>query len=179
MATDVFYEKGYEAASLQDIADHLGLLKGSLYYYARSKEDLLFAVVNDVHHEGLAELVGAAESEGAAIDRLRRVIETHVLHTCDNLVRVSVFLHELDHLPEERRSQIAGGKRPYQQIFRDLIAEAIAEGDVREGVDPKIAALSILGSTNWVYRWFRSEGRVSARALSKQLADLNIASITR
>ncbi len=59
VATDVFSEKGCEAASLQDIAERLGMLKGSLYYYINSKEDLLYHVINDVHQEGLAKYRGA------------------------------------------------------------------------------------------------------------------------
>ena len=51
VATDVFYAKGYDAASLQDIADRLGMLKGSLYYYIQSKEDLLYDVIKTVHDD--------------------------------------------------------------------------------------------------------------------------------
>ena len=54
VATEVFYEKGYDGASLQDIADRLGMPKGSLYYYIQSKEDLLFDVISSVHKDGLA-----------------------------------------------------------------------------------------------------------------------------
>ena len=64
VATDVFYAKGYDAASLQDSADRLGMLKGSLYYYIRSKEDLLFDVIKAVHEEGLANIKSLAAGEG-------------------------------------------------------------------------------------------------------------------
>ena len=64
VATQVFYEKGYDGASLQDIADRLGMLKGSLYYYIQSKEDLLFDVISAVHRDGLA-VVRAARSRRA------------------------------------------------------------------------------------------------------------------
>src|SRR5690606_20295851 len=61
VATQVFYEKGYEAASLQDIADRLGMLKGSLYYYIQTKEDLLYEVINGVHQGGLRNLKRSEE----------------------------------------------------------------------------------------------------------------------
>src|SRR6195952_1565035 len=64
VATDVFYAKGYDAASLQDIADRLGMLKGSLYYYIQSKEDLLFDVISTVHQEGIASLRARTEAVG-------------------------------------------------------------------------------------------------------------------
>ena len=96
VATQVFYEKGYDGASLQDIADRLGMLKGSLYYYIQSKEDLLFEVISEVHREGYAVVSGAASSEGDPLERLERTIRAHVEHACRHLVPTAVFLHELE-----------------------------------------------------------------------------------
>jgi AcrR family transcriptional regulator len=66
VATQVFCEKGYDAASLQDIADRLGLLKGSLYYYIKSKYDLLYTVISEVHRAGLANIESLAAAAGSA-----------------------------------------------------------------------------------------------------------------
>ena len=106
VATQVFYEKGYDGASLQDIADRLGMLKGSVYYYIRTKEDLMFEVISTVHREGLAVVQDRADSEGDPLQRLENVIAGHVEHTCRNLVSTAVFLHELSVLPLERRREV-------------------------------------------------------------------------
>jgi AcrR family transcriptional regulator len=177
VATQVFYEKGYEGASLQDIADRLGMLKGSLYYYFRSKEDLLFDVISSVHRAGLAVVTACAETPGDPLRRLDRVVVGHVEHTCHNLVSTTVFLHELSSLPPARRQEVLGEEHAYQSVFRGLIEQGARDGMVREGVDPRLAALSILGSTNWVYRWFRTDGPVPPQVLGAQLADLAVASI--
>src|ERR1041384_7707134 len=95
VATDVFYAKGYDGASLQDIADRLGMLKGSLYYYIQSKEDLLFDVISSVHRDGLAVIRARADLPGDPLQRLENVIVGHVEHTCRNLVPTAVFLHAL------------------------------------------------------------------------------------
>ena len=87
VATDVFYAKGYDAASLQDIADRLGMLKGSLYYYIQSKEDLLYDVIKTVHEEGLANIESLAAGDGDAVERLRHVIIGHIDHECRNMTR--------------------------------------------------------------------------------------------
>ena len=120
VATQVFYEKGYDGASLQDIADRLGMLKGSLYYYIQSKEDLLFDVISSVHRDGLAVIRSRAEVEGDPLRRLESVIVGHVEHTCRNLVPTAVFLHELSALPAERRAEVLGSEHAYQGVFRDL-----------------------------------------------------------
>jgi AcrR family transcriptional regulator len=177
VATQVFYEKGYDAASLQDIADRLGMLKGSLYYYIQSKEDLLFDVISAVHKDGLAVVRARADTPGDALQRLRHVIVGHVEHTCANLVPTAVFLHELSALPPERRLEVLGSEHAYQAVFRDLIELAQKDGLVRADLDPRLAALSVLGSTNWVYRWFRPGGDFSAEQIAQELAEMAIRGI--
>lgn len=177
VATQVFYEKGYDGASLQDIADRLGMLKGSLYYYIQSKEDLLFDVISTVHRDGLAVIRARADVEGDPLQKLESVIVGHVEHTCRNLVPTAVFLHELSALPAERRQEILGSEHAYQGVFRDLIEQAQELGDVRSDLDPRLAALSVLGSTNWVYRWYRPGGAFTPEQIGSELAEIAIRGI--
>jgi AcrR family transcriptional regulator len=177
VATQVFYEKGYDGASLQDIADRLGMLKGSLYYYIQSKEDLLFDVISSVHRNGIAVIRACAEGPGDPLELLEKVIVGHVEHTCANLVPTAVFLHELAALPAARRMEILGSEHAYQGVFRDLVERGRQDGLVRPDVEPRLAALSILGSANWVYRWFRPDGPHTAEEIGAQLADMAVRAI--
>lgn len=179
VATEVFFEKGYEAASLQDIADRLGMLKGSLYYYIHSKEDLLYDVISAVHQAGLANIELLAEQDGGALERLHNVIVGHLEHECHNLTRTAVFLHELQALPPQRRETIIGGEHAYRAVFSQLIEQGQHEGSIREDVDPKLGALSVLGSINWVYRWFRQGGEYTPRQIGEQFAELIIRGLAR
>ncbi|OZF39571.1 TetR/AcrR family transcriptional regulator [Rhodococcus sp. 14-2483-1-2] len=178
VATDLFYEKGYDGTSLQDIATRLGMLKGSIYYYIESKEDLLFEVVKTVYEDGMAVIRARSAEAGDPLTRLRNVIAGHVEHTCRNLVATAVFLHELDTLPPQRRREALGTDHAYQGVFRGLIEQAQAEGLVRSDVDPRLAALSILGSTNWVYRWYQPGGQMTPTEIGAGLADIAIGGIT-
>lgn len=177
VATQVFYEKGYDGASLQDIADRLGMLKGSLYYYIQSKEDLLFDVISTVHRDGLAVVRARADVDGTPLEKLESVIVGHVEHTCRNLVPTAVFLHELSALPDDRRKEVLGSEHAYQGVFRDLIEQAQSQGDVRADLDPRLAALSVLGSTNWVYRWFRPGGAFTPEQIGAEMAEMSIRGI--
>lgn len=171
VATQVFYEKGYEAASLQDIADRLGMLKGSLYYYIQTKEDLLYEVINGVHQGGLRNLKTLMSKDAGALERLREVVIGHVEYECENLVSTTVFLHELDALPPERRQEIVGEDHAYRGLLTELIEDGQAEGVIKEDVSPKLAALWILGSANWLYRWYVPGGEFTAREIGEQFAD--------
>jgi AcrR family transcriptional regulator len=176
-ATELFYEKGYQGSSLQDLADKIGILKGSIYYYIGSKEDLLDAVIGQVHEAGIRNIDSLAETEGNALERLRRVIVGHVVHMCANLVATTVFLHELDALSEERRNVILGSGHTYQQVFRGLIADGKKEGVIRQDVDERLAALSILGSLNWIHRWYREGAAFTPLDIGTQFADLHVRSV--
>lgn len=177
VATQVFYEKGYDAASLQDIADRLGMLKGSLYYYIESKENLLYEVIDEVHREGLANVEALTAREGSPLERLHIAIVGHIEHECRTIVKTSVFLHELDTLDPERQRQILGDEPAYRRVFSDLLAEGQAQGQIRKSVDPKLGSLWILGSLNWVYRWFKSDSGFTAHQIGEQFADLIVAGL--
>lgn len=177
VAIQVFAERGYEGASLQDIADRLGMLKGSLYYYIRTKEDLLFEVIKSAHSAGLAVAEGAANTPGDPLERLERTIIAHVEYTCQTLAASVVILHEMDSLPEERRREAIGPGRVYHRVFEDLVGEAKDAGLLRPSVNPSLATLSFLGAANWVYRWYQQEGRFTATEIATQFADFAIRGI--
>jgi AcrR family transcriptional regulator len=170
-----FAEHGYKSTTLQDIADQFGVLKGSLYHYIRSKDDLLFEIVWAVYTRGLDNLreLAAAESDPAA--RLRSVVRGHVLYLIDNLVETSVLLHEFEQLSAARREQIA--LHEYSAILAGLIEDAQRAGVVKPGVDAQLAALAALGAMNWVYRWYRSDGRKSPAEIADQYAEIVVAGL--
>jgi len=110
VATEVFYERAMRRPRCRTIANRLGMLKGSLYYYIHSKEDLLYDVINSVHQEGLANIESLAAGEGDALQRLRNVIVGHIDHELRHLKQTAVFLHELQALAPDRQAQIVGGE---------------------------------------------------------------------
>src|SRR3954463_4495580 len=103
-AARVFHERGYTDATVQHVADELGILKGSLYYYIETKEDLLFRLLEQVHDE-VDELLAhvAAESEGQPpLARLEQYVRVQVQHSVRHLARLSVYYHDVDQLGPER-----------------------------------------------------------------------------
>ncbi|MDN5915039.1 MAG: TetR/AcrR family transcriptional regulator [Pseudonocardia sp.] len=167
----IFARKGYRSTTLQDIADEFGVLKGSLYHYIRSKDDLLYEVVKSVLDTGLRNLRDHADSpDSDVIDRIRSVTRGHVLYLIENLVATTVLLHEFDQLSEQHQRDLP--IREYQTVLEDLITGAKDDSRLRADVDPQLTALAVLGATNWVYRWYRPGGSRSPEQIADYFADL-------
>jgi TetR/AcrR family transcriptional regulator, cholesterol catabolism regulator len=172
VAAKVFYRKGYDASSLQEIADELGIMKGSLYYYIRSKEDILFALLNNIHQAGIANVAELAASKGTALQRLKRVIVGHIAFIGENLTDTAIFLQEMKALPPERQREILGGDVSYPRIFRQLLADGQADGSIRKSIDADLTATIVLGSLNSTFRWIRQGDAASARRIGEHFADI-------
>jgi AcrR family transcriptional regulator len=169
VSAEIFAERGYDATSLQDIADRIGIFKGSLYHYINSKEELLYEIIRGVLDEAIRRVEEVTSGPEKAIDRLQAGIVTHLEHLMQNHVETAVFLHEYQQLSPERRRQIPTAR--YEAIFRECIMAAQAEGSVRAGLDSLTATRVVLGAINWVYRWYRPEEVANRDRLAKEIAD--------
>jgi AcrR family transcriptional regulator len=171
-AARVFHEKGYEATSIQDIADLVGILKGSLYYYIDSKEDLLYEIIRSSQEDAVATMADALAFEGDALEKIRAFVVAHVTFLAENLVRVSVFFHALRSLGEERRAEILAVRDAYYRQLRSLIEQGKKEGTIRAEADPEVAALAAIGTMNWLYQWYEPGGKKSVRQIAQGFADM-------
>lgn len=177
IAARVFYEKGYDGASIQDIADAVGILKGSLYYYIDTKQDLLFGIIDEVHDDSLRALEKWSAAAGDAETRLRAFVEGHVRANARNIIKIGVFFHDFRSLDSERRERIVKDRDRYDEYLRSLIREGQDEGTFRPNLDVKLAAMGILGMMNWTYHWWREGGPNSAAEVAKEFADIILAGL--
>jgi AcrR family transcriptional regulator len=176
-AARIFKEKGYAATSIQDVARAVDILKGSLYYYIDSKDDLLFEVIQEVHQQGLENLEKTKHASGSALERIHAFVVNHASFNAGNLAQMTVFFHDFRSLSEERRRVIVKERDLYDQYLRSLITEGQEQGSVRSSVDPKIAAFWILGGMNWMYQWYRPDGPQSMEEIALEFADLAVHSL--
>jgi AcrR family transcriptional regulator len=173
-AAQIFHERGYAETSVHDIAEAVGILKGSLYYYIKSKEDLLFMVLSEVH-DGFRDIVARTEAMDApAIDRLRYYVQEHVMYNTRNVTKMAVFYHDYRSLSEERLTEILERRAFYETFLRDLIDEAKAEGSVDPSLNPKLAAFTLFGMMNWVYHWYRASGSWTPPQIGAQVAAMAV-----
>src|SRR3978361_1613419 len=145
VAARVFHQKGYESTSIQDIAEAIGILKGSLYYYIPSKEDLPYEILQGVHEEALANIKPVVEMEGDALQKTRAFCTAHLMFNAEHLTKMGVFYHDFRSLSGERRSAIVESRDYYDGLLRGYIRDGQTEGLICPDVDPKAAALGVMG----------------------------------
>ncbi len=172
VAAIVFYEKGYRAASLNEIAARMNMLKGSLYYYIASKDELLFEVVRASTSEGMDNIRDIVAGPGDPLERLETAIVAHIEYNRKNIHRVGL-MHEIHVLPPAMRTSIRQVYEDYELIFENLLREGEEKNSVRADVDVKLAALSILGSINSVVRWHRNTD-YTPEDVVRHLADVTV-----
>jgi AcrR family transcriptional regulator len=167
VAARVFYEKGYDGASMQDIAEAVGLTKAGLYHHVSSKDMLLFEIMNygmDILDEAvLAKVKDITDPR----EKLRRTILGHI----DLVVRardmeITVILHENRSLKGNLSKKINARKRAYIEYLEDLIARVQEQSGMPPKLSPHIAAFAVLGMINWLYQWYHLEGPVKQEEIA-------------
>jgi TetR/AcrR family transcriptional regulator, cholesterol catabolism regulator len=169
IACDVFADKGFDGATLQDIADQFGVLKGSLFHYIQSKDDLLFEIIDGVYAGAEDAIWSIARADGTAVSRLRRLIVAYVRYVTDHQPAITVWLHDLNSLDPARSAVIRAREEHNRRRLVDLITQAQQEGGVRPDADPRIVGFALLGSMNWVHRWFGPHGQ-SAEEIGQEFS---------
>lgn len=170
-ALQVFRAKGYHGSSMQDIADAVGLRKGSLYHYITSKEELLGRIFQAALGPLLAEAQEIAARPAPTSAKLEALLEAHLRAIASNLEALSVYLHEWRVLEGSELDTVRQQRRRYKEIVEAILAEGIGSGELRAH-DHRVVALGILGMANWVYTWYRPEGRLPPEEIARIFARL-------
>jgi AcrR family transcriptional regulator len=169
-ATAVFYEKGYEGASMRDLSRLSGMSLAGLYYYFESKEKLLyliqkhyFATVMERLDHRLADLSNPEE-------RVRAFILNHLEYFLAYPKAMKVLSHEDDVLKNDYGAEIASIKREYYHCCTRLTDELRRE----EGLtfNTRIAVLGLFGMVNWLYTWYNAKIDGDASNMARQIGDI-------
>jgi AcrR family transcriptional regulator len=171
-ASRVFFEKGYDASSTQDIADVVGILKGSLYYYVDSKEDFLYEIIRQNHEGAVKAIEPVLEMKAEALPRLANLIMRQIAFFTSNRIYSVVFFREYRALSDNRRAEIEAEGDRYRAIVATLLEEGQQDGSISPSIDTRMTSLAIVEMLNSVHRWFHPTGRVSARQLGRRMASI-------
>ncbi|HYR55741.1 MAG TPA: TetR/AcrR family transcriptional regulator [Myxococcaceae bacterium] len=171
-AARVICARGYDGASMQEIAEACGMTKAGLYHHIETKEKLLVAIMNygmDLFEDQvIAKVIDIADP----VERLKACMAKNIkLVTSGSSKEVTIILHEHNTLTGHSRKEMDARKKKYVRFLESTISEAIRRGQIRR-VDSTLAAFAFLGSVLWMYKWFRQDGALSEEQVAAGMVDL-------
>jgi AcrR family transcriptional regulator len=169
VATRLFAEVGYEATTLEMIADELALSKPGLYYYIKSKDDVLVQIHEDIVQTIIDQAEASIMPEMSPDERLWRLIVSHVVTLCSHPAR-RVFLLYRDQL-SARTPDIIALRDRYQCIIEAAIVEGIEQG-IFHVTNARLATAALLGALNWVPNWYSPQGPLSLQEIGAYFANI-------
>ena len=177
-AAQIFRQKGYHAASMQDIAESVRLQNGSLYHHIRSKQEVLLEILDRALDSLIADLQPIVESGLPPVEKLQAAMRTYIGRMTQNSDLAAVLLLEHRSLqPELRKAHIIRRDR-FEGLWRQIVREGVRQGDFLP-MDESVVAFALLGVQNWLITWYREGGRYRPDDLAAQFAQLFLTGLAR
>jgi AcrR family transcriptional regulator len=171
VATELFYEKGYHATSMREVAAAVGIKAGSLYNHFASKEDLLSEIALGTMNEMLAGAYARLGTAASPDAQLRRLVEFHVRYSAENRLRAKVADDQLHALSPPRRRQVLAIRDQYEAVFRDILTRGRDE-QLWQVDDVPVVSFAIATMASAVGVWYREDGRLAATEIASIYGDL-------
>ncbi|WP_068673323.1 TetR/AcrR family transcriptional regulator [Oceanobacillus sp. Castelsardo] len=164
----LFEKKGFNATSIQDIVDAIGVTKGTFYYYFSSKEQLLM----DIHYDYITSLLEkqnyiVEKSHLSHKEKITEIITLLIMDVSERGPSARVFFREMRHLSQQHIEKIKKIRKQFFLNVEALIKAGTEQGEFRKGDRPDMLAYGVLGIVNWSYNWYNPEGDVSPNELAK------------
>jgi AcrR family transcriptional regulator len=177
-AAQLICEKGYDATSMSEIADALGITKAGIYHYIAGKQDLLFGIMSygmDLLEE---HVITPTRAIAEAEPRLRAIVRSHALLITRGTNAVTILMDEVAGLTAAHRRKIIQRKRSYMDYVRETLTQLQAEGKLRD-VDLTVATFSLFGMVLWLSRWYRRGGRLTNEQVAEEITKLVLGGLLR
>jgi TetR/AcrR family transcriptional regulator, cholesterol catabolism regulator len=167
----VFADKGYHSTSMRDISRATKMSLSGLYYYFKSKEELLFLIQDYCFSTVIDDCRRLLEGVDDPVRRLKLLIENHLNYFVQNMNEMKVLSHEADSITGDLFKRVNTKKRQYVNLVMSLLGE-IARENRAEGVDVRVATFSLFGMMNWIYSWYNPRKDVDVAGLSQNITRL-------
>lgn len=157
-AVKIVNRKGYRRATMEDIAAELLMTKGSLYYYFKNKEDLVFQCHEMVLSQAAGKLQKHLNETISNEEKLRRMIVTHIRYAIEEKETFNIILKPDQTFSTEQLNPILVKRHQYAGLFDQVISDGIGTGEFTIA-EPKIVRMILLGSMNWIQQWYSPKGK--------------------
>jgi len=170
-AVKLFYERGFNGTTLDDIAAELGVTKPFIYTHFRSKVDLLAALCKPTIELSLAAVTHAAQQPGTAVDRLYLAVVGFTKVVLQRQPNIAIYFREEKNLTKGALDEINGLRKQFDRVVSQMLRDGVSTGEFQLR-DVKLAALAIGGMISWAYTWHRPGGRLSLDEMGAHMGQL-------
>lgn len=180
-ASKLFYEKGFQKTTIDDICAALGVTKPFIYTYFENKYAILEQLFDQAFYDLYADVIKVLNNkEGTPQDRLQRFVIVYVEKNIERQKITAIMLEEEKNLNAKKVADIRRKQREFDTKLARLIEDGVSSG-VFHVSDPMIASLAISGMVRWTHRWYSPQGRLSVSELTKNISTLalNLVGCTR
>lgn len=171
-AIHIFAEKGYVGSSLQEVADAVGLMKGSLYHYISSKESLLYRMFQEAHEQANLIISEVDAKNLGPEQRLREFVRSLTVFYVINQERASIYFRESRHLTGQDRETVKLQQRAFRAHARSLIEDVHKAGLTRSDLDIRIASYFLLTAVNGIHIFLQAQHGAKAAQTADEISDL-------
>ena len=177
-AARLFMEKGYNAASMRDLAERVQLKASSLYSHIGSKEEILVKICFDNAHRFTEGMDKVEKMNSNAAEKIESLLILHIRTAIEETTAVTVFNDEWRHLSEPYLSDFISMRKDYENRFRKIIKLGVEEGRLKN-LNAEVMLYSLLNSVHWLHKWFKPGGKIKAEELERDIVEMLMGGIKR
>jgi AcrR family transcriptional regulator len=170
-AAKLFRKKGFHGTSMQDIAEAVGILKGSIYYHFNSKNEIF----REVLIRGINPVIFTAEmflkEEIPPREKLRKLLHYHLMYILEHNDSLVIFFQEREKIPHGELESYLQKRSRYEETLKIVLDEGVKSGEF-PAVDVQLTMLAIFGMCNWVVEWYNPNGSKSAEEIAAHMVHL-------
>ncbi len=154
-ATKLFGKKGFTETTMEMIAKEAKIGKSTIFYYFKSKEEILGKIMEQSVIEVHNNLIKIVDSSVNPREKLKKALINHVYYLTKYIDNVKIFLSEFKHLSPKKRKVYIEGRKAYETLFETIVKGLQGEGYFK-GLNPRVVTFGILGMCNWLIVWYKS-----------------------
>ena len=170
-AAALFAEKGYHGTSINDLARAMGLQKGSLYHYFKSKEELLFRLLDEYITAALNEIEKICALEDPPVEKLRQFMLFYSGFYAGDQDRLVLLINDIDKLGDSYRVQVIEKERRYYRALTGIFSQ-LQDAGIMKPMPPAVAAFAFFGMVHYTCKWFQPDGEITAEALGEMFLEI-------
>jgi len=177
-AASLFCDKGYNAVSMRNLADELGIRAASLYNHISSKEEILAHVILEVAKSFSRHINQTFPKEDSALQKLENIIVMHVEITIQKTDALACMNNDWMHLDSIHRNRYIQMREDYEDKFRAIILNGMEKGEI-EKRDPEIIVFSLLSTLRTLYLWYAKNRDFDENILKEEVAETLLSGIVK